>query len=46
MAAGLNGGMVLLGQRTRLGKREFADWLEFLWATVNERGVVVYQDVA
>ena len=47
VAMGLAGGMVLLGQRTsKFGKREFSDWLEFLWATANERGVVVYQEVA
>ena len=47
VAMGLSGGMVLLGQRTsKFGKREFSDWLEFLWATANERGVVVYQEAA
>ena len=47
VAMGLSGGMVLLGQRTsKFGKREFSDWMEFLWATANERGVVVYQDAA
>lgn len=47
VAMGINGGMVLLGQRTsKFGKREFGDWLEFLWATANERGVVVYQEDA
>lgn len=47
VAMGLDGGMVLLGQRTsKFGKREFSDWMEFLWATANERGVVVYQEVA
>ena len=47
VAMGLSGGMVLLGQRTsKFGKREFSEWLEFLWATANERGVVVYQEDA
>ena len=47
VAAGLDGGMVLLGQRTsKFGKREFSAWMDFLWATASERGVVVYQDVA
>ena len=47
VAMGINGGMVLLGQRTsKFGKREFSDWMEFLWATANERGVVVYQEAA
>ena len=40
VAPGLDGGMVLLGQRTReFGKREFSDWLEFLHATAAARGV-------
>ena len=47
VAMGLSGGMVLLGQRTsKFGKREFSEWLEFLWATANERGVIVYQEDA
>jgi hypothetical protein len=42
VAQGLDGGMVLLGQRTsRFGKKEFSEWLEFLWATAAERGVTV-----
>ncbi len=42
MAPGLNGGVVLLGQRTsRMGKRRFAEFLEFLLATAAERGVVI-----
>jgi hypothetical protein len=40
IAQGLDGGMVLLGQRTsKFGKREFSDWLEFLHATAADRGV-------
>ena len=47
VAAGLNGGMVLLGQRTsKFSKREFSDWIEFLYATAAERGVVVHADEA
>ncbi len=47
VAQGLNGGMVLLGQRTsKFGKREFSDWLEFLHATAVEKGVTVYEDIA
>lgn len=43
IAPGLDGGMVLLGQRTsRFGKREFSEWIEFLWSVAAERGVVVY----
>ena len=42
VAQGLDGGMVLLGQRTsKFGKREFSDWLEFLNATAADRGVVL-----
>jgi hypothetical protein len=45
IAAGLDGGMVILGQRTsKFSKREFSDWLEFLHATAAARGVVVYSD--
>ena len=40
VAPGLNGGMVLLGARTRdFRKREFSDWLDFLNATAADRGV-------
>jgi hypothetical protein len=40
VAQSLDGGMVLLGQRTsKFGKREFSDWLEFLHATAADRGV-------
>ena len=47
VAMGINGGMVLLGQRTsKFSKRDFSDWLEFLHAIANERGVVVYQEAA
>ncbi len=40
IAEGLNGGHVLLGQRTsRYSKAKFSEWLEFLHATAAERGV-------
>jgi hypothetical protein len=40
LAMGLAGGVVMLGQRTReFSKREFSDWLEFLYATAAARGV-------
>lgn len=43
VSPGLHGGMVFLGMRTsRMGKREFSDWLEFLHATAVERDVIVY----
>ena len=45
VAMGINGGMVLLGQRTsKFSKKEFAEWMEFLVAMSVERGVVVYPD--
>jgi hypothetical protein len=43
LAMGLDGGVVMLGQRTsKFTKREFSDWLEFLHATAADRGVEVY----
>jgi len=43
LAMGLNGGVVMLGLRTsKMGKKTFSDWLEFLIATAADRGVVVY----
>lgn len=40
IAAGLDGGMVMLGQRTsKFSKRQFSDFLEFLNATAAARGV-------
>lgn len=43
LAMGLDGGVVMLGLRTRkMGKREFSDWLTFLHATAADRGVVLY----
>jgi hypothetical protein len=45
LAQGLNGGVVMLGQRTsKFRKREFSDWLEFLHSIAAERGVEVYED--
>lgn len=45
LAMGLNGGVVMLGQRTRqYGKKKFSEWLEFLHAVATERGVMVYPD--
>lgn len=45
LAMGLNGGVVMLGLRTsRMGKRRFSEWLEFIHATAALRGVVVYSD--
>ena len=40
VAMGLDGGMVMLGLRTsKMGKREFSEWLDFLNATAALRGV-------
>lgn len=45
LAMGLTGGVVMLGMRTsKMSKREFSEWLEFLHATATERGVTVYED--
>lgn len=45
VAMGLNGGVVMLGKRTReFGKKKFSEWLEFLHATATERGVSVYKN--
>ena len=47
VAMGINGGMVLLGQRTsKFSKKDFAEWMEFLVATSVDRGVTVYREVA
>lgn len=47
VAAGLDGGMVLLGMRTsQMGKREFGEFLEFVMATAAHRGVVLEEEVA
>jgi len=40
LAMGLNGGVVMLGARTSLMRKErFSEWLDFLHATAAERGV-------
>lgn len=45
LAMGLDGGVVMLGQRTsKFGKKKFGEWLEFLHAVAAQRGVVVYSD--
>lgn len=43
LASGLDGGVVMLGLRTsKMGKRQFSEYLEFLHATAVDRGVTVY----
>jgi hypothetical protein len=40
LAMGLNGGVVMLGQRTsKFTKAQFSEWIEFLHATAADRGV-------
>lgn len=47
VALGLDGGMVMLGQRTsKFGKGDFSEWLEFLHATAAMRGVELSQQTA
>lgn len=47
LAMGLDGGVVMLGQRTsRFGKKKFSEWLEFLHAVAAERGVTLYPQEA
>ena len=42
LAAGLNGGVVMLGRRTsEYGKKRFSEWLDFLNAAADELGVDV-----
>jgi hypothetical protein len=42
VAAGLNGGLVMLGKRTsQMSRREFSEWLDFLHATAADRGVIL-----
>lgn len=40
VAMGLNGGMVMLGMRTsKMGKKEFSEFIEFLYSVGAERGI-------
>jgi hypothetical protein len=42
IAQGLNGGVVMLGMRTsKMDKKQFSEWLEFLHATAVDRGVML-----
>ena len=41
VAMGMNGGMVILGTRTsKMGKKEFSEFTEFIYATGTRRGVM------
>lgn len=47
VAMGLDGGMVMLGMRTsKMGKKEFSDFLEFIHAVAADRGVKVEREAA
>ena len=42
LAGGLDGGIVMLGQRTsKFSKKEFSEWIEFLLYVAAERGVKI-----
>lgn len=42
IAMGINGGMVILGLRTsQMGKRDFAEFIEFIQAVAADRGVAL-----
>lgn len=42
LAMGLNGGVVLLGQRTsKFTKAQFSEWIEFLYSVAADRGVAL-----
>lgn len=42
LAMGLSGGVVMLGARTsKFSKAEFSEWIEFLYATAADRGLVL-----
>lgn len=44
LAMGLDSGVVMLGMRTsKMTKREFSEWLEFLHAVAAQRGVDITQ---
>jgi hypothetical protein len=44
VAMGLDGGMVMLGLRTsKMGKRDFAEFVDFIHATAAARGVVIQE---
>lgn len=45
LAVGMSGGVVMLGARTsRMGKKLFSEFLDFMHATAADRGVTVYAD--
>lgn len=45
MAQGLNGGFVMLGARTsKMGKKQFSEWIEFLISSAANYGIKVYDE--
>ena len=45
VAMGVDGGMVMLGLRTsKMNKREFSEFLEFIFSVAADRGVVLERD--
>lgn len=45
VAAGLDGGMVMLGMRTsQMGRREFAEFIDFIGSVAVDRGVVLSEE--
>lgn len=47
VAMGLDGGMVMLGMRTsKMGKREFAEFIEFIQSVAADRGVELEKEAA
>lgn len=45
VACGIDGGMVMLGMRTsKMGRRAFAEFLEFVLSVAADRGVVIERD--
>ena len=43
LAMGMSGGVVMLGMRTsKMSKKRFSEWLDFLSATAAMKGIVVY----
>lgn len=42
LASGISGGVVMIGKRTReFGRREFSDWIDYLYAAAHHLGVYV-----
>lgn len=47
VAMGIDGGMVMLGMRTsQMGKRQFAEFIEFIGSVAADRGVTLCADAA